>query len=511
MEIELITTGNTYQRPRTDSKTLLRDLKLDPLLAVMAEEDTELLRICRQMLLQPSTRKKEIMKRQTVLQDGITHTELFHTIYQSALEALKRIKAFDVNASQKYNYVIPVPQKILSQAEIAFTALEYLEKIRGSIRKEDNFTSEAFSSFCGEFTAYYTESFIREVRTLLHSLTVLKKTDAISIGIHLGKGLKMTDLTLHRFLSDESPAEEKKRVLPFIHKAEGSYEIKIENTTIENKVREMVDASLTWILKTISDFNHSAIHLLEQLKFQFGFYCGGINLYKYLSERKINICFPEFADTQKVLMTSGLSDLFLVIKDNSATTNSISYKDKHNWIITGVNQGGKTTFLRSIGTAQLLAQSGYFAAAGQYVCNIYQSIFTHFPEDEDTSLKHGLLEQELLKMQDIIEGIVPDSLLLLNETFSTTTDYDGAYLAKELLQGIGESGITCFYVTHNYEFSHSLYLEGRAENVFLRADREADGRRSFRLSEGGPVKTGYALDLYTEVMHDTSHKYSQII
>jgi DNA mismatch repair ATPase MutS len=195
-----------------------------------------------------------------------------------------------------------------------------------------------------------------------------------------------------------------------------------------------------------------------------------------------------------------LSDLFLVIKDGLAVTNSLSYRDKSNWIITGVNQGGKTTFLRSIGIAQFLAQSGYFVAAEQYKCNLYQGIFTHFPEEEDTAIKLGLLEQELLKLSDIITCITPGSLLLLNETFATTTDYDAAYLAEELLAGIRDSNITCLYVTHNYEFSYRLYRENRTEDVFLRADRADDGTRSFRLIEGEPRKTGHALDLYREVM-----------
>lgn len=502
MEIELMTIDNACQKPKTDSKTLLRDLKLDLLLDVIADGDAELLRICRQVLLKPATQKEEILKRQAVLKDGISHAELFHTIYHQAAQALKKIQEYGAITKSKYNYVISVPKKILTQVEIALIAVEYLEIICTCIRREENFSSEAFSLFCREFTSYYTDSYITEIRTLLHSLTVLKTTDAVSVGMHLGKGLKMTDMKLHGILCNTNPSEEKKRLLPFLHKTEGVYEIKIENTTIENEVREIIDASLTLILKAVTDFNHSVIRLLDQLKFQLGFYCGGLNLYRYLSDRSIKVCFPEFADTHKVLTVSELADLFLAVSGSSVITNSISYKDKHNWIITGVNQGGKTTFLRSIGTAQLLAQSGYPVAAEQYVCNIYHGIFTHFPDDEDAGLKHGLLEQELLKLNHIILQIVPESLLLLNETFATTTDYDAAYLAKELLKGTLERGITCFYVTHNYEFSRELFRENSPENIFLRADREGDGRRTFSLREGEPLKTGYALDLYRAVMLD---------
>ncbi|WOO39068.1 hypothetical protein R2R35_11460 [Anaerocolumna sp. AGMB13020] len=504
MEINLITTDNTVQRFKTDSKLLLRDLKLEQLLDVISDGDEELRKISSKQLMLPATQKTELLKRHSVLRDAIKHPALFYEIYHSSCQALDKIQTYDDSTKLKYNYIISVPKKILTQVETALAALTYLEDISGRLRRENNFTAEVLLSFCHEFTGYYTEHFLKEVQTFLQSLSVLKKTDAVSVGAHLGKGLKMTDMSLLRILDSESSSEEKKGLLSYVLKSDKCYEIRIENTTIENEVREIIDASLTWILKTVSDFNYTVKHLLEQLKFQFGFYCGALNLYKFLEGRGIKICFPVFAEDSKVLKVSELHDLFLVIKDNSAIANSISYEGVSNYIITGVNQGGKTTFLRSFGTAQLLAQSGYFTPAAQYVCNIYQSIFTHFPEDEDSSLKHGLLEQELLKLHDIITRIAPDSLLLLNETFATTTDYDAAYLAKELLHGIEDSGITCLFVTHNYEFSHSLYRKKHSENVFLRADREESGDRCFRLSEGEPLKTGYALDLYQEVMKEAS-------
>ncbi len=500
MEINLLINDNISHDLKADNNLLIRDLKLSVLFDVISGGDSELYKICSQVLLNPSTKDTEILKRQAVLRDGIAHTEQFQSIYRSALGAAQKVKEYEDAVKHQYNYVIPVPKKILTQVETAFTILEYLGEIKNSVNQIKNPESERLSSFCHWFTGKYTKDYIDEVRNILQSLTVLKKTDAITIGAHIGKGLKLTDMTLHRILINEALPQEKKGLLLFGHKSENVDEIKIDNITIENEVREMIDVGLTWVLKAVSDFNYSVKYLLEQLKFQFGFYCGGLNLHKYLSERKISICFPEFTDTCNCLSVSTLSDLFLVIKEGLAVTNSLSYRDKSNWIITGVNQGGKTTFLRSIGIAQFLAQSGYFVAAEQYKCNLYQGIFTHFPEEEDTAIKHGLLEQELLKLSDIITCITPGSLLLLNETFATTTDYDAAYLAEELLAGIRGSNITCLYVTHNYEFSYRLYRDNRTEDVFLRADRADDGTRSFRLIEGEPRKTGHALDLYREVM-----------
>lgn len=502
MEIRLLTTDSSSKKLLTDSKLLFRDLKLDLLLDILAGNDEELLKICSQILVNPAIQKEELLKRQSVLKDGIYHSELFYDVYHSAWDALEKIRESDDSTKSKYNYIISVPKKILTQVEIALASLDYLENIRIRLRNAQNFKSEALLLFCKEYTDYYSESFLQEVRAFLNSLAILKKTDAISVGAHLGKGLKMSDMALLKILDHEIPSEEKKGLLSFVLKTEKYYEIKIDNITLENEVREIIDANLTWILKTISEFNHTVKHLLEQMKLQFGFYYGALNLYRYLTDRNIKVCFPEFTEAHEVLKVSDLSDLFLVIKDSSVVSNSISYEGVSNFIITGVNQGGKTTFLRSFGIAQLLAQSGCFVPASEYVCNLYQGIFTHFPEEEDSTLKHGLLEQELLKLNTIIKHIAPKSLLLLNETFATTTDYDAAYLSRELLTGLKHSGITCLFVTHNYEFSHSLYLKHQKENIFLRADREEDGERCFRLREGEPFKTGFAIDLYHDIMKE---------
>ncbi|QHQ59833.1 hypothetical protein Ana3638_02625 [Anaerocolumna sedimenticola] len=125
---------------------------------------------------------------------------------------------------------------------------------------------------------------------------------------------------------------------------------------------------------------------------------------------------------------------------------------------------------------------------------------THFPDEEDRELKTGLLEQELHRLHDLIPHMKKDSLLLMNETFSTTTEYDASYLAEQITAAFRSCGLLTIFVTHLYQFAHKLYTEAPKDCIFFRANRNSDGSRTFTLETGEPVKSSYALDLYHEIL-----------
>ena len=77
-------------------------------------------------------------------------------------------------------------------------------------------------------------------------------------------------------------------------------------------------------------------------------------------------------------------------------------------VITGANEGGKSTFLRSVGAAQLMMQAGMFVAAETFGANVRDGVFTHFNREEDATLTRGRLEEELARMSAIVEYIGSD-------------------------------------------------------------------------------------------------------
>jgi DNA mismatch repair ATPase MutS len=197
---------------------------------------------------------------------------------------------------------------------------------------------------------------------------------------------------------------------------------------------------------------------------------------------------------------SGLYDVTLCLTMNHGVVgNALHAKQKNLVIITGANQGGKTTFLRSIGLAQLMMQCGLFVGADDFKAEICSALFTHYKREEDTSMKSGKFDEELARMSDIVEHLVPNSILLFNESFAATNEREGSEIATQIVRALLEKGMKVFYVTHLYEFARGFFNEKDKSAIFLRAEREADGTRTFKLAEGEPLQTSYGQDLYNKV------------
>jgi ABC-type nitrate/sulfonate/bicarbonate transport system ATPase subunit len=101
-----------------------------------------------------------------------------------------------------------------------------------------------------------------------------------------------------------------------------------------------------------------------------------------------------------------------------------------------------------------------------------------------------------------VPAIGDGALLLCNESFAATNEREGSDIAGEVIRAMVDRGATVVFVTHLYELARRLYERRGSEVLFLRAGREADGGRSFRLAEGEPLATGHGADLYRRTFPD---------
>jgi DNA mismatch repair ATPase MutS len=168
-------------------------------------------------------------------------------------------------------------------------------------------------------------------------------------------------------------------------------------------------------------------------------------------------------------------------------------------IITGANQGGKSTFLRSIGLAQLMMQAGMFVCAESFSANLCSNLFTHYKREEDATMKSGKFDEELKRMSEIVDHLTPDSILLFNESFAATNEREGSEIAGQIVSTLIERGLKVFFVTHQYTFASGFYSKNQKNTLFLRAGRESDGTRTFKLVEAEPLETSYGEDLYNKI------------
>lgn len=114
-------------------------------------------------------------------------------------------------------------------------------------------------------------------------------------------------------------------------------------------------------------------------------------------------------------------------------------------------------------------------------------------------MKSGKLDEELARMSGIVDNLTADSLALFNESFAATNEREGSEIARQIVCALLEKGAKVFFVTHLYEFAHGLYSKKMDNAVFLRAERQADGERTFKLYEAEPLETSFGKDLYNEI------------
>jgi DNA mismatch repair ATPase MutS len=151
-----------------------------------------------------------------------------------------------------------------------------------------------------------------------------------------------------------------------------------------------------------------------------------------------------------------------------------------------------------------MMQAGMFVGAEAFSANIASAPFTHFKREEDHGMKSGKLDEELKRMSDIVQEIRPNALVLLNESFAATNEREGSEIARQIVAALLEKQIKVFFVTHLYDFAHSLETRNLPEAIFLRVERQSDGRRTFKLREGAPLETSCGEDLYNRIFMPAS-------
>ena len=204
---------------------------------------------------------------------------------------------------------------------------------------------------------------------------------------------------------------------------------------------------------------------------------------------------------EKLALTArGLYDPSLSLRlTGRAVGNDADADGKRLIMITGANQGGKSTFLRSVGLAQLMMQCGLFVAAESFTASVSPGIFAHFKREEDATMEQGKLDEELSRMGEIASQLTPGSLLLCNESFASTNEQEGSEIGRQIVRALLESGVRVLFVTHLFDLAHSFYSGQSDSSLFLRPERRDDGGRTFRLRPGEPLSTSYGPDLYRQI------------
>ncbi len=171
-----------------------------------------------------------------------------------------------------------------------------------------------------------------------------------------------------------------------------------------------------------------------------------------LTAAGLSCSLPRVARGTRRLHASAAFDLVLAKKllaeGRMVVTNDVSLDGRERLIVvTGPNQGGKTTFARMIGQLHHLAAIGCPVPGRDVSLPLPDRIFTHFEREEDIATLRGKLEDELVRIREILEAATGDSLVVMNETFTSTTLDDARFLGIEVIRRLTELDVVGVYVT----------------------------------------------------------------
>ncbi|MBO1859138.1 DNA mismatch repair protein MutS [Burkholderia cenocepacia] len=479
-----------------NEETLVQDLELDTLYQAMAAGDEYVYGVVRKVLPVGLVDLDDILYRQAVLADCIEHEEVVRALYDLAVEAIElERKNFYWGFSGSASSVLHGARNLVQ------ACLDVLGKLR---RVADSQTGEFRSAGFRQFFAVIREALTDDYFvTIAHCLKVLKFNDGALISAQPGKGNKGEHYVLRKPHDKEANL-----VKRWLAPRPPSRTFRIADRD-ENGARALTELEARGINHVANALAQSADHIKSfflMLRAELAFYLGCVNLRAELVRHEIPICMPvPHSIGERRHRFVQLHDASLALRmDRPPVANDVDANGRDLIVVTGANQGGKSTFLRSLGIAQVLLQAGAFVAADAFEANVASMIVTHYKREEDASMRGGKFDEELRRMSVAVDHLAEHAIFLSNESFASTNEREGSDIGRQIVDALLESRVKIALVTHLFTLAKGLHDTGTARATFLRAERRDDGTRTFRLTEGEPLQTSFGQDLYRQIFVEPS-------
>jgi hypothetical protein len=229
---------------------------------------------------------------------------------------------------------------------------------------------------------------------------------------------------------------------------------------------------LHFIDDTVRDFDREMQFYLAYVEYMARFRNAGLTF-----------CYPSVTDRTKEVAGRAVFDLALADRllreDARVVTNDFYLQgDERIFVVSGPNQGGKTTFARTFGQLHYFARLGVPVPGEQDALYLFDQLYTHFEREEQLQSLSGKLEDDLLRIHRILQEATPRSVLIMNESFSSTTLKDALLLSRQIMQQIVERDMLCVSVTFLDELST---LAPSIVSMASTVDPQNPARRTFRI------------------------------
>lgn len=236
-----------------------------------------------------------------------------------------------------------------------------------------------------------------------------------------------------------------------------------------------------FISRVVSEFEH-----------QIQFYISFAEFKREMEEMGFHFCYPKLGADRFEL--KDVYDLVLARKNamqkKPVVFNDCHFeKDERFLVITGPNQGGKTTFARAIGEIIYFGMMGLAVPASSAEIPLFDSVYTHFATEESMETGAGKLKEELIRLKKMMDGSTRNSFIIINEIFTSATSYDAYIMGKRVLDFFMDKDCIGLYVTHIYELTKD---DSRIGSLVATLLSEESQIRTFKIERREAEGKGYA-------------------
>ncbi|MBP3572508.1 MAG: hypothetical protein J6M42_11180 [Clostridia bacterium] len=412
----------------------------------------------------------------------------------------------------------------MTEIELYITCVDILHK--GMTEVKSNLRGTAFKRLCDCVIELAESDYYRELNQKLSELTKrVREIKSVTIGVNLDAQLRpaqagVLSINAQPFKSGEVLEKILRlnfkddeytciaSLVPFGKKQTDNQKTAL-SLAFNSAIGEVYKSSLRSWKKIVQTYVLENTDFLLGLMPEIEFVVKGTQLQRQLLNKGCPLCAPTLRPMEDNIFRA--TELYnpavaLKLRDGEEIVPNDIYFDESDenamiYVLTGPNRGGKSVITCAIGLCQAMLQLGMYLPAKCCEISPADGIFTHFPTGADDTIDKGRLGEECARLGEIFDAVTAHSLVLLDESLSSTGSFEASYIAAEVLAGLSQAGCRCLFSTHLHELAQEIdrINEESAKNGGVKIDTLVagieEGKRSFRIVRAKPDGKSYARDI----------------